>query len=64
MQVTRGFARTSSGARLFMTGGRAPGVWAVGKEITCESGYLPDLSANLFLFRSFGFIFGMLTVLV
>jgi len=32
-----------------MTGGRAHGIWAVGKEITYMSGYLPDLSPFFFL---------------
>jgi hypothetical protein len=32
-----------------MTGGRAHGIWAVGKEITYMSGYLPDLSPFPFL---------------
>jgi hypothetical protein len=45
-----------------MTGGRAHGIWAVGKEITYMSGYLPDLSPLFFFFAQF-FPFTMLIVL-
>jgi hypothetical protein len=31
-----------------MTVGQAHGIWAVGKEITYMSGYLPDLSPFFF----------------
>ena len=45
-----------------MTGGRARRIWAVGKEITYMSGYLPDLSP-FFLFVVRFFTSTMLTVL-
>lgn len=45
-----------------MTGGRAHRTWAVGKEITYMSGYLPDLSSFFLFFAQF-FACTMLTIL-